>query len=92
MSIDRISVHSRPAPTHRHKQTGTEYVLVGMGRMRAKNWFDAKALATKLMSDEPSSEELETIDLRKVVILRPSFGDHEVYPREEFEELFEEIG
>jgi len=27
-------------PTHRHKTRGTEYMLIGIGRMQAKEWFE----------------------------------------------------
>lgn len=66
------AAEARLAPTHRHKKRGTEYVLVGFGRMQAEKWIDV---------DGPQ------VDGREVAIYRSvDDGSLWVRPREEFED------
>jgi hypothetical protein len=63
------------AATHRHKKRGSEYVLVGFGKMQAENWF----------AGPPAN--LSVIDMREVAIYRSvDDGSLWVRPREEFED------
>lgn len=67
------------APTHRHKKRGTEYVLIGIGRMQSENWleqYDGNI-------DRPST--YESIDMRGVAVYR-SVTDGSLWARpvEEF--------
>lgn len=77
------------AATHRHKRFGSEYLLIGIGKMQTDNWADAKAIADALLGagDPPYS-----IDMREVAIYRSvDDGSLWVRPREEFEERFEAL-
>lgn len=72
-SLGRIAV---PA-THRHKKRGTEYALIGYGKMQAENWHD--------MSANP--HDFVSVDMREVAIYRSvDDGSLWVRPREEFED------
>jgi hypothetical protein len=74
-------------PTHRHVKRGSEYVLIGFGKMQAEEWFDATALAAKLMSDDPAIEDNPSVDMREVAVYRSvDDGSLWVRPREEFED------
>jgi len=66
-------------PTHRHKTRGTEYMLIGIGRMQAKEWFEG--------SDRDDYwGGVSSIDMREVAIYRSvDDGSLWVRPREEFE-------
>lgn len=68
------------APTHHHIKKGTEYVLIGYGRMQAKNWGD-------LLRASETSRYVPTVDMREVAIYR-SVEDGSLWarPREEFED------
>lgn len=80
------ALYARPSPqpsvpamvideaTHRHKKRGTEYVLIGIGKMQAENWWTADAYP-------------EQVDMREVAIYR-SVDDGSLWarPREEFED------
>lgn len=69
-------------PTHRHKKRGTEYVLIGIGKMQAECWFEQNDDGTV---DRPSS--WSTADMREVAIYRSvDDGSLWVRPREEFED------
>lgn len=64
--------------THRHKKRGTEYVLIGIGKMQAENW--QRPL-------NPGSSQYGNVDMREVSIYR-SVDDGSLWarPREEFED------
>lgn len=64
-------------PTHRHKKRGTEYVLIGIGKMQAEEWFE-----------EPELLRAVTVDMREVAIYRSATDPTEIWvrPREEFED------
>lgn len=65
--------------THRHKYTGTEYVLIGYGRMQAEDWTDLRHYI-----DNP----LRQVDMREVAIYRSATDTNKIWvrPREEFED------
>lgn len=68
------------APTHRHRKRGTEYVLLGIGRMQAEDWHDP-SLGNFTDDYGPS------VDMREVAIYRSvDDGSLWVRPREEFED------
>lgn len=62
-------------PTHRHKKRGTEYVLIGVGKMQAENWQVSKDGFD------------QSIDMEEVAIYR-SVDDGAIWvrPRKEFED------
>lgn len=64
-------------PTHRHKKRGTEYVLIGIGRMQAELWVEPGA-----------SAGWSPIDMREVAVYRSATDPTEIWvrPREEFED------
>lgn len=73
------------AATHRHKKRGTEYVLLGFGKMQTEDWADAREIADALLGqgDLPP----DTVDMREVAIYRSvDDGSLWVRPREEFED------
>jgi hypothetical protein len=73
-------------PTHRHKKRGTEYVLIGIGKMQAEHWRD--------MTDW-SGGPIPEVDMREVAIYRSATDPTEIWvrPREEFEDgRFEVLG
>jgi hypothetical protein len=71
-------------PTHRHKKRGTEYVLLGYGKIQAGNWRERE--------EQQQSEHVKKIwhhpvDMREVAIYRSvDDGSLWVRPREEFED------
>jgi hypothetical protein len=75
-------------PTHRHKKRGSEYVLLGIGRMQAQDWHEHGWNDVYQTVSEKGS-----VDMREVAIYR-SVDDSKLWvrPREEFEDgRFEEI-
>jgi hypothetical protein len=64
-------------PTHRHKKRGTEYVLIGYGKMQADGWLKAPYPQGPLFS----------VDMAEVAIYR-SVDDGSLWcrPREEFDD------
>jgi len=64
--------------THRHKKRGTEYVLIGIGKMQAEHWLD-----WEFKDADPGS-----VDMREVAIYRSATDPTEIWvrPREEFED------
>jgi hypothetical protein len=72
------ALQEQPAPTHRHKKRGSEYVLVGIGKMQAEYWRDPNLDA---------EYDCQSIDMREVAIYRSvDDGSFWVRPREEFED------
>jgi len=72
---------------YRHKKRGTEYVLIGIGRMQAEDWGDQT-------QPREYSEYFPTVDMREVAVYRSVADPDEIWvrPREEFEDgRFEEI-
>lgn len=62
--------------THRHKKRGTEYVLLGYGKMQAEKWYRRHGLETAT-----------DVDMDEVAIYRSvDDGSLWVRPREEFED------
>jgi hypothetical protein len=78
--------------THRHKKRGTEYVLLGIGKMQTADWVSAKDMADAILGDGPPATR-NTVDMREVAIYQSvRDGSWWVRPREEFEDgRFEEI-
>ena len=64
-------------PTHRHKKRGSEYMLLGIGKMQTSYWHD-------FLGGLPECAELA--DMREVTIYRGKDGQLWVRPREEFED------
>lgn len=66
--------------THRHKKRGTEYVLIGIGKMQAERWGE-------LTIASETSRNVTSVDMREVAIYR-SVDDGSLWarPREEFED------
>ena len=67
--------------THRHKKRGSEYVLIGYGKMQAGNWFQWD------IDDKTEDWVRAPVDMREVAIyLSVDDGSLWVRPREEFED------
>lgn len=79
----RFSPEAEWRPTHRHKKTGGEYRLIGIGRMQAGDWSIAV-----IDSDEDGINRwaYRSVDMREVAIYVGADGQHWVRPREEFED------
>ncbi|QNP81170.1 hypothetical protein [Agrobacterium tumefaciens] len=81
-SAKAVTVQPLPA-THRHKKRGTEYVLIGVGKMQADTW---KVPHTYRDMGETETD-MVTVDMREVAIYRSiDDGSLWVRPREEFED------
>lgn len=67
-------------PTHRHKKRGTEYVLLGIGRMQAEDWF--------IEGNYFGETRQEPVDMREVAVYCSASNPKEIWvrPREEFED------
>lgn len=84
---DHLRYRTTPPPspvtderaTHRHKKSGTEYVLLGIGRMQAK-WREWRR--------EEFGYSEHPVDMREVAIYRSVKDCSELWvrPREEFED------
>lgn len=67
---------------YRHKKRGTEYELIGFGKMQAEYWEDRQYASTDEFVHGTS------VDMHEVAIYR-NLSDHNeiwVRPREEFED------
>lgn len=63
--------------THRHKKRGSDYVLLGIGKMQTANWSE----------HQPKYGEYWRVDMRDVAVYRSvTDGQLWVRPREEFED------
>lgn len=70
-----LSALVEPAPTHRHKKRGSEYVLIGIGKMQAESWVDM------------FEGGVLPVDMTEVAIYRDvKDGSLWARPREEFED------
>ena len=79
----KAQTEAEQAVTHRHKKRGSEYVLLGMGRMQTTDWHSAGELAGALIA----GTGLASVDMREVAIYRSvDDGSLWVRPREEFED------
>ena len=67
-------------PTHRHKKRGTEYVLLGFGKMQSEHWYEQTA------PTNVTDSGLRNVDMREVAIYRGHDRQLWVRPREEFED------
>lgn len=78
-----VEINRAPPPTHRHKKLGTEYTLLGVGKMQADTW---KVPHTYRDMGETETD-MVTVDMREVAIYRSiDDGSLWVRPREEFED------
>lgn len=70
-------------PTHRHKKRGSEYVLIGYGKMQAERWHQRVGEKANTTVDQ-----MPTVDMREVAIYRSATDPTEIWvrPREEFED------
>lgn len=71
---------SDPVTIYRHKKRGTEYVLVGYGKMQAEHWRE----------NDPNGghDDYVSVDMREVAIYRSATDPTEIWvrPREAFED------
>lgn len=51
------------SPTHRHKKRGTEYVLIGIGKMQAKDWWEVEF-------DQYGQHPVKRVNMVEVAIYR----------------------
>lgn len=74
-----LSATRTETPTHRHKKRGSEYVLIGMGKVQAENWH-SQAPGFAFSVPVP-------VDMAEVAIYRDvKDGSLWARPREEFED------
>jgi hypothetical protein len=76
--------HEGVRATHRHKKRGSEYVLIGIGKMQAEDWY-----RTSYTTDDGHEvdEPQQSVDMREVAIYRSvDDGSLWVRPLEEFED------
>jgi len=73
-ALSPIGVEAEPAATHRHVKRGTEYVLVGIGKMQAEGWQETLTYGP--------------VDMREVAVYCSATDPTEIWvrPREEFED------
>lgn len=72
-------------PTHRHVKRGSEYMLLGIGKMQTSNWMDEQ-WSHEPQSGNPPQRTLDPVDMREVAIYRSEDGKLWVRSREEFED------
>jgi hypothetical protein len=85
LATELLALRNRLAavPTHRHKKRGSEYVLIGIGKMQTEDWGDRAARNPMLWSNL----SWPCVDMREVAIYRSvDDGSLWVRPREEFED------
>jgi hypothetical protein len=83
-----LSCLSSPLPTvevtatHRHKKRGTEYVLIGIGKIQAEDWEERNYAA------RGGEDSHRPLDMREVAIYCSATDPNEMWvrPREEFED------
>ena len=69
-------MNEKITPTHRHRKRGTEYVLLGIGKMQAETW-----------EDMTYQHQVTSVDMREVAVYRSvDDGSLWVRPIEEFED------
>ncbi|MFD1945030.1 Lar family restriction alleviation protein [Paradevosia shaoguanensis] len=77
----------QPVATHRHKKSGGEYVLLGIGKMQAKHWVDKKPSIDALMKEPPASVPPPSVDMHPVAIYQSTDdGSFWARPIEEWED------
>lgn len=64
-------------PTHRHVKRGSEYMLLGIGKMQAEDWFFERFV-------DIGVSKLARVDMQEVAIYRGQDGQMWVRPVEEF--------
>lgn len=83
--IDTVSLARPPeqavTATHRHKKRGTEYVLIGIGKMQTENW-ESVEFSESLQCNVGLSVDMEEVAIYRSVV----DGSLWVRPREEFED------
>jgi hypothetical protein len=72
-------------PTHRHVKRGSEYMLLGIGKMQTSNWMDEQ-WSHEPQSGNPPQRTLDPVDMSEVAVYRGEDGKLWVRPREEFED------
>lgn len=87
MSAAAALTKQEGSATHRHKKRGTEYVLIGIGRMQAKEWL-SRVQPVDGTGFGFSGNALMPVDMREVAIYRSATDPTEIWvrPREEFED------
>jgi hypothetical protein len=72
---------------YRHKKRGTEYELIGFGKMQAENWIE-ELWTHQPESGSPPKSTWSRVDMREVAIYRSAADPSEIWvrPREEFED------
>jgi len=66
--------------THRHKKRGSEYVLLGYGKMQAEGWIDVSQV--KMLGDGARSADMRDVAIYRAV----EDGSLWARPKEEFED------
>ena len=69
---------------YRHKKRGTEYELIGIGKMQAEQWFEHATYEKRGLTFQRNA----TVDMREVAIYRSATDPTEIWvrPLEEFED------
>lgn len=73
-------------PTHRHVKRGSEYMLLGIGKMQSEHWRDGSINRIRSAIRCNAPDQTASIDMREVAIYVGEDGQHWVRPREEFED------
>lgn len=82
-ALTRTAPERGEEATHRHKKRGSEYMLIGIGKMQAENWYDGD----RVIWGQPRGHVGADVDMREVAIYR-SVDDGQLWvrPRDEFED------